>query len=255
MAKNKGQFGKGKPHVEPEDEFVSGVNRVLGKLKPFAKQLLIGGAVILIAVFAAVGYNMIQQRKQAHATALYDQAVVIYQQSVMSAEEADDSLAARAGKVLELLDELQAEYGSTDIAKRALLLHAGALYDAGRFDDAAAMYRRAAATDISEQQKAIAREGIGYALEARALAATDPNARKQGLEQALAAFEKVQTKDDGVYRDYALYHQARVLQTLERTDEAVSLYNKVLDTQPTTALRATINQRPAVLAKPANDGR
>ena len=45
--KNKGKFGKGKPSIETEDEFVSGVNQFLQKLKPYAKQLLIGLVVLL----------------------------------------------------------------------------------------------------------------------------------------------------------------------------------------------------------------
>jgi len=268
--KNKGKFGKGKPAIEAEDEFVSGVNQLLHKLKPYGKQLLIGGVVVLVSVFAAVGYNMYNRHKEARATELFDKAVVIYQQPVMSAEEAElikslnlpnqpvdmvthESLKARAEAVLKVLDELQSGYGSSGVAKRAALFHAGVLYDAGRYDDAAEMYRKFANSDAPASQRAIAREGIGYALEAKALAATDAAARQKGLEDALEAFRKVQSKEDGVYRDHALYHQARLLQSLGRKDEAVALYNQVLDTQPTSPLRADITKRLAVLETPAND--
>jgi len=266
--KNKGKFGKGKPEIETEDEFVSGVNGFLQKLKPFARQLIIGGVVILVAVIAAIGYNMYRERQAAKATELYDRAVVIYQQPVMSAEEAElikslnlpntpkdmvthESTEARAAAALAVLEELQSEHGSTSVAERARLFHAGILFDAARYDDAAAMYRKFASSDASADQRIIAREGIGYSIEAKALAEKDPTAQQKGLEQALAAFEKVQPKQDGVYRDYALYHQARLLQTMERNDEAVTLYNQVLDTQPTTPLRSVITQRLAVLEKPA----
>jgi hypothetical protein len=268
--KNKGKFGKGKTTVEVEDEFVSGANRLLQRLKPYTKQLVIGGVVILIAVFAAVGYNMYKKRQAARATELFDQAVVLYQQPVMSAEEAElikglnlpntpvdfvthPSVQARAETTLVVLEELSSKYGSTGVAERARLFHAGVLYDAGKYDEAAALYREFAKSDAPADQRIVAREGVGYALEAKALAAVDATARQQGLEKALEAFKKVQSKDDGIYRDYALYHQGRVLQSLERKNEAVALYNQVLETLPTTPLRGEISKRLAVLEKPANE--
>ena len=54
MAKNKGKFGKGKPKIEDQDEFVSGVQQVAERVRPYAKQLIIGASVILIAV-AGIG--------------------------------------------------------------------------------------------------------------------------------------------------------------------------------------------------------
>jgi len=262
--KNKGTFGKAKPTVEVEDEFVSGVNRGLQRLKPYAKQLVIGGCVALVAVFVAVGYNMIMQRKASHATELFDQALTVYAQPVMSDEEAaliksmdlpntpkdlvtHPSIAARADAALAILDKLEDEYGATSVAARARLLRASALYDAHRYDEAVKAYQAFAASDAPAVQRAIAREGIGYALEAKALAAKDAAARQQGLQQALAAFEKVAPGDDDVYRDYALFHQARLLQSLDRNEDAARVYRQVLETQPTTSLRNEIDARLAVL--------
>jgi hypothetical protein len=266
--KNKGKFGKGKPAIEPQDEFVSGINRVLIKLKPFAKQLLIGGIVVLVAVVAGVGWNMYAQTRAARASELYAQALVIYGQPVMSAEEAEliKSLnlggqidfvthatpQERAQKALVPLEELRSKYGSTDAAAAARLLHAGVLLDAERYDDAADMYRAFAGSDAPAPLRALAREGIGYAIEAKALATEDAAARQAGLEAALAAFGDLQREPTGPMRDHALFHQARVLQSLGRTDEAIAKYNEVLDTQPTTSLRRDISSRLAVIEAPAD---
>lgn len=273
MAKNKGKFGKGKPDVEEQDEFVSGVQRVADKLRPYAKQLLIGTVVILIAVVSAIGYNMYRNKKAAAASELYAEAIALYSEPVMSEEEAElikslnlpnqqdftfhASVAERAEKTLVLLDKIDSDYGSTEAAKSSRLFHAGVLYDAGRYDEAVAMYREFADSDAPADQRAIAREGLGYALEAKALASDAAATRQAGLEAALAAFEKMQPDAQGALRDRALYHQARVLQSLDRTDEAVALYNQVLDTMPTTALRRDINDRLAALdptPTPTNEG-
>jgi predicted negative regulator of RcsB-dependent stress response len=266
--KNKGKFGKGKPQIEGTDEFVSGVNQFLNKLKPFAKQLVIGAVVVFVAVVAAVAYNMHRNKQEARATELYSDALDIYQQPVMSEQDAEllaslnlpnqdtlvthTSVQARAAMALEPLETLQSEYGGTNAAKSARLLHAGALFDAGRYDEAAEMYAAFADSGALEAQRVAAREGVGYALEAKAFAIEDKAAQTAALERALAAFAKIQDKPDGLMRDYALYHQARVMQALDRRDEAIKLYNEVLDTQPATGLRREINNRLAVLDVPAD---
>ncbi len=268
MAKNKGKFGKGKPDIEEQDEFVSGMERVIKTLKPFAKQLIIGSTVILIAVVSAIGYNMYKNKKAAAASEMYSNALRLYEDPVMSDEEAQlikslnlpnqrdfvshPSVKIRAEKTLVILEQLRSEYGSTDPAEAARLFHAGVLFDAERYDAAADMYDEFAGSDAPADQRAIAREGLGYAREANALAAKDASARQAGLEAALAAFEQVQPDAEGVLRDRALYHQARVLQSLDRKDEAVALYNEVLDTMPMTALRRDINNRLAALDAPTD---
>jgi len=268
VAKNKGKFGKAKPDIEEQDEFVSGVQHITEKLKPYAKQLLIGGTLVLIAVVAAIGYNMYRNKKAAAASELYGKALQLYDEPVMSEEEATlikslnlpnqqdfvthPSVKARAEMALEILDELQSKYASTEAAQTVRLFHAGVLFDAERFDEAADMYSDYAGSDAPAEQRAVAREGQAYALEAKALAAKDDAARKAGLEAALAVFKQVQPDVDGVLRDRSLYHQARVLQSLDRRDEAVALYNEVLDTIPTTALRRDINDRLATLDAPTD---
>ncbi len=266
MTKNKGKFGKSKPDIEEQDEFVSGMERIIKVLKPYAKQLLIGSVVILVAVVSAVGYNMYKKKQAAAASELYSAAVRLYEEPVMTEEEAElikslnlpnqpnfvshASVEIRAEKTLAILDQIRAEYGSTDAADATRLFHAGVLFDAERYDEAADMYGEFASSDASPDQRAIAREGLGYALEAEALAAKDAGVRQAGLEAALEAFKQVQPDAEGVLRDRALYHQARVLQSLDRGEEAVALYNEVLDTMPTTPLRRDINSRLAALDAP-----
>ncbi len=265
MAKNKGKFGKGKVEIETEDEFVSGVNSFLGKLKPFAKQLVIGAIVLLVFVTGAVLYSMHKQGKEADATTLFNKAVAVYDEPVMSEEDRQllatlnlpdmpekvhPSIKARAEAALVHLDKMRSEFDGTDTVESARMFYAAVLYDAERFDDAVAMYQ-AVAKSGPAAQRPLAREGIGYALEAKALANEDAAARQQGLEAALDAFGKVQPKADGKYRDYTMYHQARVLQSLGRIKEAVDLYNQLLETLPTTLLRTEVNDRLAVLEAPA----
>jgi tetratricopeptide (TPR) repeat protein len=82
------------------------------------------------------------------------------------------------------------------------------LMQAGKLDDAVAEYRKGTAHLGIEG--VLAREGLGLALEAKALAG-DKASRQKGLEDALAAFQQMQPDDKGPRYAYAQYHQGRML--------------------------------------------
>ncbi|RMH40467.1 MAG: hypothetical protein D6689_13505 [Deltaproteobacteria bacterium] len=265
--KNKGKFGKAKAAIEETDEFVSGVNRLIERLKPYAKQLLIGGAVLLVAVVAAVSYNTWRAHASEDATAYVVAAVDALSTEVMSDEEAElfkslpqladleyhASAKERAAAALAEFERLYGEFGDSDAAAAAELLHAAALYDAEDYAGARAAYGAFAAGDYPEMLRALARAGVARSIEAAALALEDEAARKAELEKALDAYERVQPREDGPLRDEALYHQARVLAALGRTSDAIARYNEVIASHPATPLRGDINQRLALLgAAPAD---
>lgn len=272
--KNKGNFGQGKPAIEPQDEFVSGVEKVANKLRPRARAILVvaGGIFVLLAAWLA--YQHVSERAQAQATRLYDEALDLSQRPVnppaeepagkdgepAAAEPAADADAeefksydARAAAVLAKLEKLQAEHGSTATAKSARLLQARTLYDLGRHQDAAEMYRAILADPPMPDVEWVAREGLGYAQEAAALASEDGSARQAALQQALETFRQIQSKDDGPHRDYALYHEARILAMLDQKTEAIGALQKALEVAPESLLTNDIKQRLAQLEAPAKE--
>jgi tetratricopeptide (TPR) repeat protein len=261
----KDKLNKPKTAAPPvQDEFVSGVNRALGALKPYAGRLAVAAGAMLVVLIAVSVYRWWGARNDRTATALLARALEVYEQPVMSPEEAKilqsldeadrpithPTAKARAEAALVHLDKLKRQYGGRAVAEGARLFHAGVLFDAEKFDEAAATYRAVAASDAPEATRVRAREGLAYALEAKAIAQTDAATRQAGLEAALAAFAELQPREDGPDRDRALYHQARVLQSLGRNDEAVALYKQTLDAAPETPLRDTITERLAALDQP-----
>ena len=275
--KNKGKFGQGKPAVELEDEFVSGVAQVADKLKPHVK--LIAGISVVLAVVLIGWYTFqyLNERAETKATALFRQALDVADRPFQAPEPESDeakpeaaadaakdeanadegkdpdapfpSEQARAEAVLAPLQALRDDYGSTDTARSARLLHASALYAAGRFQDAIAMYEEILADPSSSELAVPAREGLGYAQEALALASEDQAARQAGLEKALATFGEIQTKEDGPQREVALYHQARILATLGKREDAVASLKKASEIAPDSPLRNDIRQRLAQLSE------
>lgn len=273
--KNKGKFGPGKSAVELEDEFVSGVSQVAEKLKPHLKLIAAISAILVVVMIGWYGYQYLDERAETKATALFRQALDIADRPVEApdpdsdkskdaepeagsdakpeAEAAADapfpSEQARADAVLVPLQSLREEYGSTDTARAARLLHASSLYAAGRFQDAIAMYEEILADRTMSELAIPAREGLGYAQEALALASEDQAARQAGLEKALATFGEIQTKEDGPQREVALYHQARILVALGKREDAVASLKKASEISPDSPLRNDIRQRLAQLAE------
>lgn len=98
------------------------------------------------------------------------------------------------------------------------------LLDAGRIDDAIAEYR--AGQGAADIEGVLCREGLGIALEAKAIGEKDAAARQRLLEESLAAFTAMQPAEDGPRRAYALYHQGRIQQTLGKTAEAKATFEK-----------------------------
>jgi predicted negative regulator of RcsB-dependent stress response len=283
--KNKGKFGQGRSAVETTDEFVSGVSQVADKLRPHTKVIAwVTGALALVLV-GFYTYQYLAQRAEAKATVIYRQALEIAERPIVpetdeakpeaggdakdeagakdtaeapaaddeAGDEQDDtsfpSHQARADAVLVPLEALREEHGSTATARTARLFHAAALYDAGRFQDAIAMYQEILAGETMPAIAATAREGLGYAQEALALANEDQAARQAGLETALATFRQIQPSEEGPRREYALYHEARILATLGKREDAAAILKKAIEIAPESPLRNDIRQRLAQLAE------
>lgn len=280
--KNKGKFGPGKSAVELDDEFVSGVTNVADKLKPHLKLIAAISAILVVIMIGWYGFQYLNERAETKATALFRQALEIADRPVEApdpdsdankdaeagakpdgenagekagedAEAAADapfpSEQARAEAVLVPLESLREDYGSTDTARWARLLHASSLYAAGRFQDAVKTYEEILADQTASELGFVAREGLGYAQEALALASEDQAARQAGLEKALATFGEIQTKEDGPQREVALYHQARILAALGKREDAVASLKKASEIAPESPLRNDIRQRLAQLAE------
>lgn len=259
--KNKGKFGKGKPAIEEQDEFVSGVAKLAEKLRPYAWRLAILITVVTIGIVSFTTYRWWQDRKAKNATAIFVEALDIARSDIVPEDaeppqpDGDDPLAEadqpttypssedRAKAQLEALERLRSEYGGTDVVSEVRLVEASTLAELGRYDDALKLYKAYASGDGSALLRAIAREGVGYVLEAKALAAEDASAREAGLREALAAFQSVQPKEDGPRRDYALYHEGRILATLDEHDRAVEVFEKVLAIEPPSPLADEVNAR------------
>ena len=279
--KNKGKFGKSKVTAVPEtDEFISGVDRIVRAIRPHAAKLAVVAGIVVVIVLGFTTYRWWDQRKLTKATELYSRAVTLNHVEVAPPEpEAEPAKPAgdaakpgdkeaakpaepaleldgrgipkkfasaeqRASAVLAVLDELIGDYESTSVAKQGRLLQAEALYQLGRYAEAAEKFRQYADDGGGSPELVLnAREGAAYSLEAMAMAEKDAKAQEAGLEKALKAFTDMQPQADGPRHDEALYHQARILAQLRRQEQARKTFEQVLADHPDTSLKPEIEMR------------
>ena len=90
-------------------------------------------------------------------------------------------------------------------------------------------------------------EGIGYALEAKALAQTDAAARSAGLDEALKAYDDLAHDEKDARYTTVLYHQARLQALKGQKQAAVDLYKKILEKNPGPILTEEVQGRLSLL--------
>lgn len=289
--KNKGNYGKGKkdksgPDIAPEDEFVSSMEKLGKALEPHLTKVIYVTVAAVAMSALVVGYRWWNGAQEAKATVLYQKALIASNAPIVpplpspepegeSQGEGSDPAASddnpptdedgdgildefrsteqRANTVIEYLDQLRSEYGSTSVAAESRLLHATQLYAVARYADAEAMFQAFLDDAETDEMRRVARERLGYAQEARALTG-DGGAKEQGLRAALETFRGIQDNDEGPGRDRALYHEGRLLSALGDRDSAVAALQKALEIAPQSDMRYEINMRLVQLGAPASSG-
>jgi len=230
-----------------------GGDSIVDRLLPHVKKIIavvVVAAVVVMAFFSVVWYR---QRNAEKASLHVANAVEILRRDVTPApaegqppppaqpgkEPGFDSYQTRAEAAIAALKQA----GSAEAA--AALLEASLQLQAGKIDAAEAIYRQhSVGTSLDA---VLAREGLGYVAERRAAAITDPAQRQQALEGALKAFRAMQTDDKGPRRDFALYHEARILMLLDKNAEAKAALEKALEL-PSSDIKSDIQQRLAQIA-------
>lgn len=265
MAKPKGkeQVAEAEaPHVKRSPyDFQMVMERVVRVARPYARPIGIGVAALVLVIVAASIWSGIQAKKEGKATA--ELGKVLSTATARVEEGGVDIEALTAGREPEpaqfktFKDRSEAElaagqaldqsFAGSKVSERAKLVEAAALYDLGKYDEAIAADRAFLASGPSPELQRVAREGIGYSLEAKALAQTDAAARNAGLDEALKAYTEIATDDKDPGYATALYHQARIQALKGQKAAAVELYKKVLEKNPGPGITELVQGRLALL--------
>src|SRR5262245_55503851 len=231
--------------AEPPKPVRIGGESIVDRILPHMKQIIVG--IIAVAMVVTVVYviRWWKHRGEEQETAKLAAVINVAERPIAAPGATADPKNPTYKDVQErataVLDELAKQ--GTDRAGHAY--RGGLLLDAEKVDEAIAEYKLGE-TDAG-LDGVLSREGLGVALETKALAEKNAEARQKLLEEALAAFNVMQPDESGPRRAYALYHQGRVLQTLGKRAEARAAFEKAKEAGPGLDIQELIEKRLAML--------
>lgn len=222
---DKEEIDVSKPKEPPKPVHIGGES-LADRILPHIKKIIVSIIVIAVILSVFFGIRAWKQSKQADETEKVAKVMQVAQRKVapppMPGAPPDpgaDTFVDNKTRAAAILDEA---------AKRGATLPAGVKgglhLDKGDLDGAIREYR--AGSTKQDFEGVLAREGLGIALETKAMAEKDAAVRQKGLEEALAAFVAMQPKQDGPRRAYALYHQGRIQQVMGKATEAKALFEQ-----------------------------
>jgi hypothetical protein len=224
MADEKSKSDKPKEFVPPKPVQLGGES-LLDRIVPHIKKILSATVILSVLITFFFGYKACKRRGESKSTEKVAEVLEIANRPVKipgfpmppntPTFETDKE---RADKVL---DEMTKQGTDTP----SVAFRASMLMDAGKTDEAIALYRGCQQGQTIEN--VLCREGLGIALETKAVGEKDATARQKLLEEALDAFLRMQPAEDGPRRAYALYHQGRIQAQIQKFPEAKALFEKV----------------------------
>jgi tetratricopeptide (TPR) repeat protein len=237
VAKQKDKDTKLRKELEAPDEFQKQASKGLDYLRERRRGITVAiGAVVGLALVGVLVWEF-QRRAYAKSGWALSRAVDVTTRPVE--KEGTPPIPERPtgleplphfstkeeklSKVAETWREI-AEDGSGAAATTARLGEASALFEQGKYDEAAAAYRAflAEGSDVPAAV-AVAHEGLGYSLEA-----------KGDIAGAVAAFGELAKPDPkGFYADVGRYHVARLKEAQGQKDQAITEYKAILADFPT----------------------
>jgi tetratricopeptide (TPR) repeat protein len=221
-----------------DDAFQRGVRQASRQVID-APKLVIGAIVIVVAAVAggvALHQRSIQGNAEAARTLQTATAAIVRGQVVPAEQQAEigESIRFYRAPIYTTEEEREAAIGEALTAARgsgaegveqdATLVAAARAVRNGDFDGALGEYDAfLESADDDHPLRFLALEGKGHALEA-----------KGEYEAALAVFASIAPHPIDFYRHMALYHQGRMLEALERNDEAMAIYEQYFEEFPPT---------------------
>jgi predicted negative regulator of RcsB-dependent stress response len=166
---------------EPE-EILSAAQQVLDYVKPYLKGLIMGGAVLVLAVLGWSGYAFFQHSREVRAQASLEQA----RQQFSQPDQAEAAL--------KTLDTLIQDYPSTRAALMARVFKGHLLYQTKKYADAAKTYEelRSASGKLKEYGwNPFVTESLSYCYEAQGDYAKAAQTLRPLLDQASGSFQTI----------------------------------------------------------------
>lgn len=219
------------PGLNPKAVHIGGES-IVDRILPHMKKILITIGVVTVVLTIIFTRKWWIERGESKETAKVETVLLKANQAVRygapeqpnAKEPTFETTAERANQVLA---EMATQGVDVSPAYRA-----GMLLDAGKLDDAIALYKTC--TNAAEFDGLTCREGLGLALEAKASIEKDSATAQKGYQEALDAFVAMQPDPEGPRYAHAMYHQGRMLQLMNRFADAKTAFEKAKEAAHTS---------------------
>jgi hypothetical protein len=186
-----------KPKEPPKPVQIGG-ETLVDRIRPYIKHIAIGALALSVVVVVIFGIRACKQRGQQQETEKLAEVMRLAKRPLAlpgaPKDDKNPSFADPTDRAKALLDEMS----KRDADPPGHAYQGGVLLAAGQIDQAIEEYRRGG--DAGGIEGVLSREGLGIALEAKAAAEKDAAARSKLLEEALAAFQRMQPDEKGSRR-------------------------------------------------------
>jgi hypothetical protein len=230
---------------EPPKPVQLGGESLLDRVLPHVKKIATATVILAVLISFFFGYKACQRNQAVKETEKVTAVLGVAQRPVLPPGMPPDPQNPAFASDKERSEKVLEEMAKQDTDKTGPAFHASMLIDAGKLDEAIGVYRTCDSGTTIEN--VLCREGLGIALETKAVGEKDVAARQKLLEESLDAFLRMQPLDDGPRRAYALYHQGRINLIMGKKAEAKTLLEKVKGMSPPKELADLIERRLATI--------
>jgi tetratricopeptide (TPR) repeat protein len=237
--------------LKEPDEFMSFTVRALRWINEQKVALIVGAlalAVVIVATFAWRWYSLNKEKSASmafiHAREILD-ARVIPRDDTSGTSSSDGSFSSEDDKFRAAVAEFEQVAQSHSSSATAAL----ATYYVAEYSRRIGDYDKA----IENFQKYLKSEGPGGELAAFAVEGIAASLEAQGKdEQAAQQYKRLTEAPFDIQPDRGLFHIARLEQKAGRDEEALRLFNEIIEKYPKTAYLRDIESRLSVLEKPGS---
>ena len=235
--------------LKEPDEFLSFTVRALRWMNEQKVALIVGATAVIVVVLGTFAWRWYSLSKEKAASVDFIKAREILDARVIPRDDAagtssaDGTFSSQDDKFRAAIAEFeQVAKSHSNSATAALATYYVAEYSrrAGDYDKAISNFKNYLKSEgPSGELAAFAVEGIAASLEAQG---------KQ--DQAAQQYQRLTEPPFDMQPDRGLFHVARLEQKAGRIDEAVRLYNDIVEKYPKTTYMREIQDRLSVLEKP-----
>jgi tetratricopeptide (TPR) repeat protein len=203
--------------LKKPDEFITLTGKAIAFARDYQNQISYTLCAIVAIVLILLGYRFFAQRAEVKAFSALQQIQSEYQTLKTSS-----SAAEAYSKVSEAFQGIIKKYGGNAGGKLARVIYANISYDAGRYDEAIALYQQS--LNHFKDDKAVYNlilNSLGYAYQ-----------QIEDMQNAAVYFERAATATDSLVREEALFNLGWVYQELGETAKSQQALQKILDDYP-----------------------